>query len=176
MKGNVNNQWRVVKFLLFFVLIFAAILGNQSLVFLDPISLLTRTMTTALWPGLRFLVYGLEGFLYRFEFLWPALDAVNAKVLLPLFQGIESVFIASLPIFLFFAVVVALNRVAERFWCRYLCPLGGYLGLVSRLAVVRREVTEIAFPATAAAGSAQPEQLTRAKIIRKRPGGMHSLL
>lgn len=140
-KGNVSNKWRVVKFLLFFFLIFAAVLGNQSGVFLDPISLLTRTMTTVLWPGLRFLVYGLEEFLYQFEFLWPALDAINANVLLPLFQGIESVFSASLPIFLFFAVVAGLNRIAERFWCRYLCPLGGYLGLVSRLAVIRREVT-----------------------------------
>jgi MauM/NapG family ferredoxin protein len=140
-KGNVTDIWRVVKFLLFFILIFAAILGNQSAAFLDPISMLTRTMTTVLWPGLRFLVYGLEGFLYRFEFLWPVLDVVNGKVLLPLFQGIESVFIASLPVFLFFAVVIALNRIAERFWCRYLCPLGGFLGLVSRIAVIRREVT-----------------------------------
>ena len=140
-KGKVSEQWRVVKFLLFFFLIFAAILGNQSGVFLDPISMLTRTMTTVLWPGLRFLIYGLESFLYQFDFLWPALDAVNGNLLLPLFQGIESVFIASLPVFLFFTVVVALNRIAERFWCRYLCPLGGYLGLLSRLAIIRREVT-----------------------------------
>ena len=140
-KGKVPERWRVVKYLLFFFLIFAAILGNQSGVFLDPISMLTRTMTTVLWPGLRFLVYGLESFLYKFDLLWPALDALNTNILLPLFQGIESVFIASLPVFLFFAVVVALNRIAERFWCRYLCPLGGYLGLVSRLAIIRRDVT-----------------------------------
>jgi len=138
---KVPERWRVVKFLLFFFLIFAAILGSQSGVFLDPISMLTRTMTTVLWPGLRFLVYGLESFLYQFDLFWPALDTLNAAILLPLFQGIESVFIASLPVFLFFAVLVGLNQVAERFWCRYLCPLGGYLGLVSRLAVVRREVT-----------------------------------
>ncbi|MCJ7518597.1 MAG: 4Fe-4S binding protein [Anaerolineaceae bacterium] len=141
-RNEITDKWRVVKFLLFFILIFAAVLGNQSGAFLDPISLLTRTMTTVLWPGLRFLVYGLEGFLYRFDFLWPALDAVNTNVLLPLFQGIESVFIASLPVFIFFAIVIALNRIAERFWCRYLCPLGGLLGLVSRFAVVRREVTK----------------------------------
>ena len=138
---KVPERWRIVKFLLFFFLIFAAILGNQSGVFLDPISMLTRTMTTVLWPGLRFVVYGFEGFLYQFDFLWPALDAVNANILLPLFQGIESVFTASLPVFLLFAAVVALNQIAERFWCRYLCPLGGYLGLVSRLAIIRREVT-----------------------------------
>ncbi len=139
--SKVPDKWRAAKFLLFIALIFAALLGNQSLVFLDPISLLTRSMTAALWPGLRFLIFGLEGFLYQFDFLWPALDAANAKLLLPLFQGIESVFSASLPIFLFFAVVVGLNWIAERFWCRYLCPLGGFLGLVSRAAVIRREVS-----------------------------------
>jgi ferredoxin len=32
--------------------------------------------------------------------------------------------------------------VAERFWCRYLCPLGGLLGLVSRFALFRRVVNQ----------------------------------
>ncbi len=141
-KGKVPERWRAVKYLLFLFLIFAAILGSQSGVFLDPISMLTRTMTTVLWPGLRFMVYGFESFLYQFDILWPVLDVVNGKILLPLFQGIESVFSASLPVFLFFAAVVVLNQVTERFWCRYLCPLGGYLGLVSRLAIIRREVTQ----------------------------------
>ena len=41
----------------------------------------------------------------------------------------------------FFVALVALNALAPRFWCRYLCPLGGLLGLISRVAVFRREVT-----------------------------------
>jgi ferredoxin len=36
--------------------------------------------------------------------------------------------------------IVGLNLVAERFWCRYLCPLGGLLGLISRVAILRRVV------------------------------------
>jgi MauM/NapG family ferredoxin protein len=36
--------------------------------------------------------------------------------------------------------IVALNAVRARFWCRYLCPLGALLGLVSKVAIVRRVV------------------------------------
>jgi ferredoxin len=38
--------------------------------------------------------------------------------------------------------LVALNWLDRRFWCRYLCPLGGLLGLFSKLAIFRREVNE----------------------------------
>ncbi len=123
------DRWRLVKYLLFVTLITAAALGNQSLAVMDPVSILTRTMTTVLWPGLRYMVFRIESFLYRFDFLWPVLDVINARVLLPLFQGIGSVFIAVILVFVFFSVIVGLNWIAERFWCRYLCPLGGMLGI-----------------------------------------------
>jgi ferredoxin len=41
-----------------------------------------------------------------------------------------------------FAGLVALNWLERRFWCRYLCPLGGLLGLLSKLAIFRREVSD----------------------------------
>lgn len=142
-KHYVATKWRMVKFLLFTMLITAAVLGNQTLIITDPISIFTRTLTTTLWPGIRFLIFGIESFLYKFDVLWPILDVINSKILLPLFQGIESVFIAALPVFFFYAVIVGLNWIAERFWCRYICPLGGMLGLFSRRAIFRREVSEV---------------------------------
>ncbi len=41
-----------------------------------------------------------------------------------------------------FLSVILLNLAAPRFWCRYLCPLGALLGLLSKVAVVRREVSD----------------------------------
>jgi polyferredoxin len=35
---------------------------------------------------------------------------------------------------------VGLNLVADLFWCRYLCPLGGALALLSKVAPMRRIV------------------------------------
>ncbi len=135
-----GERWRTVKYVLLFVLLAAAVFGNQSLLFLDPITLLTRTLVNSIWPALRSAVYALEAFLYQFNFLWPGLDGVHQAVVYPLFKDEQSVYALAVPIFLFFAGIVALNWVAERFWCRYLCPLGGLLGLLSRVALFRREV------------------------------------
>ena len=35
------------------------------------------------------------------------------------------------------------QRVRDRFWCRYLCPLGALLGLVSKVAWLRRTVGDV---------------------------------
>jgi polyferredoxin len=38
--------------------------------------------------------------------------------------------------------VLALNTVRARFWCRYLCPLGALLGLVSKVSWLRRATND----------------------------------
>jgi polyferredoxin len=39
-----------------------------------------------------------------------------------------------------FMVIIGLNILGKRFWCRYLCPLGGLLGLIGRVPIYRRKV------------------------------------
>ncbi len=134
--------WRKVKFILLIAIFVLAIFGNQSLLFLDPNTILTRSMAGAIWPALRFGTFSLENFLYQFKFLWPVLDAIHTTLIVPLFHNIQSVFISALPIFLFFIGLVVINWLAERFWCRYLCPLGGLLGWLSRFSLLRREVQQ----------------------------------
>ncbi len=134
------ERWRSIKVLLLAAICLAAVLGNQTLLFFDPLTVMTRTLATAVWPALSYAVHSTEGFLYQFRALWTQLDWLHGRLIVPLFQEVEPVFASAAPILLGFLALVVLNWWAERFWCRYLCPLGGLLGLFSRLAVVRRTV------------------------------------
>ena len=135
-----SEKWRAVKYMILIIILFAALLGNQSLLFLDPLTIMTRTLATSVWPSVRVAIYGLERFLYQFPVLWGPLDWVHDAVLYPTFKEVATVFTLAIPMFLFFAAIVALNWWVERFWCRYLCPLGALLGWISKFSWLRRDV------------------------------------
>jgi polyferredoxin len=135
------ERWRLLKYLLLAALLLAAVLGNLTLAFLDPLTILIRTITTAVWPALDRVVSGLEAFLYPVPLLQgplSALDSLFRPLLLPITPT------ATTDVLLFaglFAALVGLNILAHRFWCRYLCPLGGLLGLLAKGSLIRRTVS-----------------------------------
>ena len=128
---------RSVKYVLLGVIVVMAALGSLTLLVLDPIALLTRTFTTSLIPGFDYVVGAVEAALVDWG---PGSGAVTwvedhfRGTVLPAYQPHYAQGVA---IFLVFLAVVLLNVFAERFWCRYLCPLGALLGLVAKVQVLR---------------------------------------
>lgn len=138
---DLSPRWRQVKHFLLALILISAAFGSLSFLFLDPITLLYRTLATALWPAAHALLWQAELLLYNVPFLQGAIDAIEGTrgVWLPLAQP---VYPAGILVALLFAGVLALNALRPRFWCRYLCPLGALLGQVSKVAWLRRIVGE----------------------------------
>jgi polyferredoxin len=135
-----SPRWRSAKFVILALIVSAALFGNLTLMVLDPIAILTRTATTTVLPSLNYAITGIETALYPIRVFRPAVDLVERLLRGPVLPLNQYYFAANVAIALLFAAVVGLNAVAERFWCRYLCPLGGLLALLSKVALFRRVV------------------------------------
>ena len=134
--------WRGVKYGLLIVILVAALLGNLTLLVLDPLTILYRSLAVSLWPALDRIITAVETVLFQVPILTGPVSTVDAW-LRPLILPAEPVYYRSTILFAtIFLGVIVLNLWAPRFWCRYLCPLGGLLGLISKVALFRRQVSE----------------------------------
>jgi polyferredoxin/formate hydrogenlyase subunit 6/NADH:ubiquinone oxidoreductase subunit I len=135
--ASISPRWRWVKYFLLAVSLAMALFGSLSLLVLDPLAIFTRTLTTAILPAIFFAVNSVEAALYRVGFLSSLLDELDGLVRGTLLPVEQPAFAQSLAIAALFTGLVGLNLLAHRFWCRYMCPLGALLGLLSRLALLR---------------------------------------
>lgn len=139
---KIRESFRSIKYSLLFVIIFAALLGNLSLLILDPLTILYRTLTASLWPLADQLITALATGLYQVPVLAETVSKINAW-LRPVILPTEPFYYRNILLYaLVFSAILASNWLAPRFWCRYLCPLGGLLGLISKIALFRRQVSE----------------------------------
>ncbi len=134
---RLSPRWVQVKNFLLLTILVMALLGNLSLLILDPLTVLTRTMTTVVIPGLNHAITSLERFLYPIGLLRPAIDGLESLLRGPVLPVEQPVFVLNLLLALFFLAILALNALGDRFWCRFLCPLGALLGLLSKFSWLR---------------------------------------
>ncbi len=135
-----SDTLRSGKYVLLIVVLLAALLGNLTLLIFDPITIIFRTLSTSIWPALDHLVFGMERLLIRAPMFRETIISFDILIRPAVFSH-EPGF-TRYPLFFaaLFLTIILLNLFAPRFWCRYLCPLGGLLGLLSKGAIVRREV------------------------------------
>jgi MauM/NapG family ferredoxin protein len=121
--ATLSRRWRTIKYAMLFLILAAALFGNLTLVVLDPIVILTQTLATAALPVLRHSV------------------ASVGQTFSPMYQTpSQFLSLGNVVAIAMFAIILGLNAFADRFWCRYLCPLGGLLALLSKVALLRLRV------------------------------------
>lgn len=110
-EGNRYRRVNTLKYLFAAGLLAAAVAGSLQIGLIDPIALLSRSLTTTVWPAMDG-----QG---RWLFVRPP------------------VFHLGWVIGVILVTLIAVNASAPRFFCRVLCPLGATLGFLSRFSLWR---------------------------------------
>lgn len=138
-----RNRYRPIfklKYYILTVFLVMAAFGSLQIGLLDPICLLVRTFTTAVQPATDLALVKTSEFLqeYGMDPLWlQKLSSAPGTHDPRIFDG--AWFVG-----LMIVVLVGMNLVIPRFFCRVLCPLGAFMGVLSRFAFWRidRDVTK----------------------------------
>jgi polyferredoxin/Pyruvate/2-oxoacid:ferredoxin oxidoreductase delta subunit len=137
------DLYRVKYFILAFILA-SSLFTLQLVGIMDPLSLLIRSMSVSIYPFFNYATRAFFDTIYYLnirgvvdisETVYSALKSTALSFRQPFY--IQSAFIGAL-----FLIVLGLNLIERRFWCRYLCPLGALLGLLSRFSFLKRSVSE----------------------------------
>ena len=134
------EKWRYLKYALLLGLIILAVFGIHLWGYLDPLSLFNRTIVIVLYP---FSTLFFEQLLISLSEL-PIIGD-GAYSLYNVFKNVimpedQSFFQQLFWIALFFFLILSLEKLSKRFWCRNLCPLGALLGFLSRFRIFGRKV------------------------------------
>jgi polyferredoxin len=137
-ESNRYKRWQTIKYAVLLAGLVAAALGSMAIGWLDPFSLLVRSVGLSILPAFNFAVRAL---LSPFEnshvtAIEAAGEGIHAVLGLALLDFRQAHFAQGLILgILFIGILLASLRVT-RLWCRSICPLGALLGAVSRWSVL----------------------------------------
>jgi polyferredoxin/formate hydrogenlyase subunit 6/NADH:ubiquinone oxidoreductase subunit I len=141
---KMHSEWFRAKYYILFVLISSSVFTLQLTGIMDPVSLLIRSFSLGIFPLLN---HGMRAF---FDSIYDTNIPLITGVSEPVYDFLKNHFLSfrepyylqAILIGSLFIGILGLNLVERRFWCKYLCPLGALLGLLSRYSLLKREVSE----------------------------------
>jgi MauM/NapG family ferredoxin protein len=142
------SPWQRAKYYLLIGFLVMAVFGGHWVAIMDPLVLLYRTTTVALFPAAQWGVEEGSNAVYQSD---PGLGPLRlTAVTEPVYEFFRDhvftkpsqAFLGSGLIVTVFLVLLLVNGYRRRFWCRYLCPLGALLGLFALRPLLRRSTNQ----------------------------------
>lgn len=141
--NRISGKWhrlRYLKFVILFSLIILAVFSVHLWGYLDPLSIFNRALTAFVYPLATLFTENILLGITKLPLMEdPAFWMYDQykEVIMPEQQAhYQQVFwIAVL-----FIGILAMEKLSRRFWCRYLCPAGAWLGFLSQFRFYERLV------------------------------------
>ena len=137
-ESNRYKRWQTVKYVVLIAGLVAAAFGSMVIGWLDPFSLLVRSIGLSLLPAFNYVdargadAAGDESHCRHQSH--RRVDSRGAGAFLLEFR--QAHFTQGLFLGVLFLAILAVSLRVTRFWCRSICPLGALLGAMSRWSVL----------------------------------------
>jgi polyferredoxin len=139
-QANLKTSDKKIKYVILILLLVAAVCGLNAAGLMDPIAFLFRSLALAVLPGLGAGLRSIFEIMAASDFKILNLAGYGAEILVsPIFGYNQPAYQTAWFIGFIFLVILFLNRIRPRFWCRTLCPLGALLGIFSRISILKLE-------------------------------------
>ena len=126
---------RNIKYFILIGVVAASLLGADLLHFFSPMSIVPRTFTLVIFPPVIWFLN------FLIDLVRPIALNMGMDSLLQ-FSFHRPHFENSIPMLVFITAILAANFWRKRFWCRYVCPTGALISLVSRFGIFKRTVKQ----------------------------------
>ncbi|MFC1728839.1 4Fe-4S dicluster domain-containing protein [candidate division KSB1 bacterium] len=140
-KANHYKKWMSIKYYLLFGLIIMSVFTSLQTGLIDPIPFLVRSLTVSILPAANVALRNGLDYLYNTDIyiLQASADFGYSIFGANILSYVPQYFHFGWIIGVIFVFVLLLNRFITRFWCRGICPLGAFFGIISRFAIFGME-------------------------------------
>jgi polyferredoxin len=137
-ESNRYKRWQTLKYVVLIAGLLAAFFGTMAIGWLDPFSLMVRSVGLGVLPALN---YAVRAALAPLEHSHVAVvqtigQDVHAVLNATVLDFRQAYFTQAFFLSVLFVLILAASLRVTRLWCRSICPLGALLGAISRWSIL----------------------------------------